>query len=340
MWKAYYRRQPVRLFGLLVLALREQARVSWLRALRASLLLTRAAAGFARAGGDYERFAPDIGRAYRLLGLPDAVDADEVGRRELRWWVVRREIGVTAGEAAGAAITDLYAAIYELPQRTRRRGGAGCAASRPRSATVARPTTRMVPRGEGSAYWPEVAHLLDGVLPPLARRSGSCGRAGRRGCEPQRSSGRRPMSHHAAGKIPAATASLATSQTRNFVMPPATASRPRQARRRLQPRHADRVDDRGPDGHRGERPADAPVPAELRQPPDHGRGDHEADQVAAGRALDDREPGPVLRVHGHADRPDREIEQEGRRAAPEPEGAADDQDTEGLAGERHGLSSG
>jgi hypothetical protein len=69
MWKAYYRRQPTRLFLTLVRALRAQARVSWLRALRASLLLTRAAAGFARATGDYDRFAPDIGRGYRKLGL-------------------------------------------------------------------------------------------------------------------------------------------------------------------------------------------------------------------------------------------------------------------------------
>jgi len=45
MWKAYCRRQPVRLFGLLVLALREQARVSWPRAVRASPLLSHAAAG-------------------------------------------------------------------------------------------------------------------------------------------------------------------------------------------------------------------------------------------------------------------------------------------------------
>jgi hypothetical protein len=160
MWKAYYRRQPVRLFGWLVLAVREQARVSWLRALRASLLLTRAAAGFARAGGDYERFGPGIGRAYRLLGLPDSVDADEVGRRELRWWVVRREIGVTAGEAAGAAIGDLYAAIYDLPQdrlaeAARLRGLA--AEVRDRGAEE----DPDGPRGEGTAYWPEVAHLLD-----------------------------------------------------------------------------------------------------------------------------------------------------------------------------------
>jgi hypothetical protein len=38
MWKAYYRRQPARLFGLLVLAIREQAHVSWPRALFGSVL--------------------------------------------------------------------------------------------------------------------------------------------------------------------------------------------------------------------------------------------------------------------------------------------------------------
>ena len=55
MWKAYYRRQPARLFGLLVLALREQAGLSWPRAVYAAGLLTKAAVGFARASGDYDR---------------------------------------------------------------------------------------------------------------------------------------------------------------------------------------------------------------------------------------------------------------------------------------------
>jgi hypothetical protein len=70
MWKAYYRHQPARLLGNLILGLRAQAGASWPRAIGASLLLTRAAAGFARADADYERFAPDIVRAYRWLGLP------------------------------------------------------------------------------------------------------------------------------------------------------------------------------------------------------------------------------------------------------------------------------
>jgi hypothetical protein len=161
MWKAYYRRQPARLFVTLIDALRAQARVSWLRALAASLLLTRAAAGFARATGDYERFAPDIGRAYRLLGLPDNVDAEAVARHELRWWVVRREIGLAAGAAAGESITDLYASLYDVPRERVAEAGRlrGLAAEiRDRGAT----DDPAGPRGAGAAYWPEVARLLRG----------------------------------------------------------------------------------------------------------------------------------------------------------------------------------
>ncbi|MEP6639224.1 MAG: hypothetical protein ABJC39_07720 [Chloroflexota bacterium] len=159
MWKAYYRRRPARLFGLLVQAIHEQARVSWARALAASLLLTKAAAGFARATGDYERFAPDIGRAYRLLGLPAHVDAEAVARHELRWWVVRREIGLAAGAAAGESITDLYAALYDIPRERAAEAGRlrGLAAEvRDRGAT----DDPYGSRGAGAAYWPEVARLL------------------------------------------------------------------------------------------------------------------------------------------------------------------------------------
>jgi hypothetical protein len=168
MWKAYYRRQPLRLFGLLVLAMREQARVSWPRALVASVFLTRGAAGFARATGDYERFAPDVARGYRLLGLPSHVDAEEVARRELRWWVVRREIGLSAGKAAGDAITRLYAELYALPEAAvaeagRLRGEAAEVRDRganddPDGAT-----------GPGRAYWPAVSGLLRESYRSLSR---------------------------------------------------------------------------------------------------------------------------------------------------------------------------
>jgi len=159
MWKAYYRRQPARLLGNLILGLRAQAGASWPRAIGASLLLTRAAAGFARADADYERFAPDIVRAYRWLGLPGDVDADEVARRELRWWVVRRELGLGAGAAAGDVITSLYAAIYRIaPDRVAEAGRLrGMAAEvRDRGAN----DDPDGPRGSGAGYWPDVARLL------------------------------------------------------------------------------------------------------------------------------------------------------------------------------------
>jgi hypothetical protein len=159
MWKAYYRRQPARLFGLLIRGLREQAHASWPRALAAALFLTKGAAGFARATGDYDRFAPDIARGYRLLGLPASVDAEEVARRELRWWVVRREIGLAAGAAAGEAITRLYAALYELPEERVAEAGRlrGEAAEVRDRGGIADPDGQ---KGRGLTYWPQVARLL------------------------------------------------------------------------------------------------------------------------------------------------------------------------------------
>ena len=159
MWKAYYRRQPARLFGTLVLGLREQAHVSRPRAFVAAVFLTKAAVGFARATGDYERFAPDVARGYRWLSLPDDVDLEAVASEELRWWVVRREIGLAAGSAAGETIARLYAALYCVPVESVAEAGRlrGMAAEvRDRGASL----DRDGPAGRGAAYWPEVARLL------------------------------------------------------------------------------------------------------------------------------------------------------------------------------------
>jgi hypothetical protein len=89
----------------------------------------------------------------------EEVDAEEVARRELRWWVVRREIGLAAGEAAGDAITRLYAGLYQVIESDVAEAGRlrGMAAEvRDRGAT-ADPDGST---GQGRAYWPEVARLL------------------------------------------------------------------------------------------------------------------------------------------------------------------------------------
>jgi len=159
MWKAYYRRQPGRLFRLLIRANREQAGVGWARAIVAAFWLAWAAARFGRATGGYERFAPEIARGYRWLGLPETVDIEEVARRELRWWVVRREIGLAAGAAAGDAIAALYSEIYAIPEARVEEAGRlrGLAAEMRDRGAAADPDGGA---GAGRAYWPEVAALL------------------------------------------------------------------------------------------------------------------------------------------------------------------------------------
>jgi hypothetical protein len=159
MWKAYYRRQPARLFGLLVKGLHEQAHASWPRALASSIFLTKAAVGFARSSGDYERFGQTIARGYRILGLPKDVDLDAVASNELRWWVVRREIGLAAGAAAGDAIAATYAALYRIPREKVEEAGRlrGLAAEVRDRGAEEDPAGGA---GPGTAYWPEVARLL------------------------------------------------------------------------------------------------------------------------------------------------------------------------------------
>ena len=168
MWKAYYRREPARLFQLLVRANREQAGASWPRAVVAAGYLARGAAAFGRTGWggagdamprDDPAYLRDVVRGYRMLGLPEGVEADEVARRELRWWVVRREIGLSAGEAAGSAIAALYAELYGVPESEVAEAGRlrGLAAEvRDRGAT----SDPDGPTGRGAAYWPEVGRLL------------------------------------------------------------------------------------------------------------------------------------------------------------------------------------
>jgi hypothetical protein len=82
-----------------------------------------------------------------------------VSRWELRWWVVRREIGLAAGEAAGDAIARLYSAFYAVPLNRVEEAGRlrGMAAEvRDRGATA----DPDGPKAAGKAYWPEVARLL------------------------------------------------------------------------------------------------------------------------------------------------------------------------------------
>jgi hypothetical protein len=73
--------------------------------------------------------------------------------------VVRREIGLAAGSAAGESITDLYAALYDVPRDRVAEAGRlrGLAAEVRDRGAAADPDGQT---GAGVDYWPEVARLL------------------------------------------------------------------------------------------------------------------------------------------------------------------------------------
>ena len=65
MWQAYYGKDRIRLFALLVTQLHEQNHYSWANATRAGFYLARAAATFGDARANYETVLPDLEHAYR-----------------------------------------------------------------------------------------------------------------------------------------------------------------------------------------------------------------------------------------------------------------------------------
>jgi hypothetical protein len=117
MWQAYYRKEKARLFGLLVVMLREQRRCTWARAAREGFHLARAAATFGDARGDYERVLPDLQKAYAMARewTSSGFDPARVARAELAWWVARRQPGRDDPPSVGALIAEEYALLYEVP---------------------------------------------------------------------------------------------------------------------------------------------------------------------------------------------------------------------------------
>ena len=115
MWQAYYTKERIRLFGLLVTMLREQYRYSWATATVEAFHLARAASTFSDLHSTYEVVLPDLEAAYTTAQrwLNAGFDPRAVARAELAWWVARRLPGRNGAEQVGALIADEYALLYE-----------------------------------------------------------------------------------------------------------------------------------------------------------------------------------------------------------------------------------
>ena len=115
MWQAYYAKERVRLFSLLVTMLHEQYHYSWATATVEGFHLARAAATFGDLTSGYEVVLPDLEAAYaKARSWTGATfDPAAVARAELAWWTARRVPGQNSAEHVGALIADEYALLYE-----------------------------------------------------------------------------------------------------------------------------------------------------------------------------------------------------------------------------------
>jgi hypothetical protein len=115
MWQAYYDKQRVRLFELLVTLLHEQYHYSWATATVEGFHLARAAATFSDLRDHYDVVLPDLEAAYdKVRSWTGAnFDARAVARAELAWWVARRIPGQNSPEHVGQLIAQEYALLYE-----------------------------------------------------------------------------------------------------------------------------------------------------------------------------------------------------------------------------------
>jgi len=155
MWRSYYDRRRLPLFGQLVALLRGQFQLAPARSLALAFLAARAAAVFqvGRDHADYQRALPYLERYYAaILAVSEApFDAAEVARLELDWWVVHRE---ASGELE-RALAALAAALYRVPA-----GRLTVHAERRAEAMTVRDRRVREPGGVAEADWERIEALL------------------------------------------------------------------------------------------------------------------------------------------------------------------------------------
>jgi hypothetical protein len=119
MWRSYYDRRRLPLFGQLVALLRGQFHLQPLRAVTLAGLAARAAAVFQVGASheDYRRALPYLERYYAGIRAVSEVpfDAGRAARLELEWWIVHREVEDHPPGDLERALADLAAELYQVP---------------------------------------------------------------------------------------------------------------------------------------------------------------------------------------------------------------------------------
>jgi hypothetical protein len=119
MWRSYYDRRRLPLFGQLVALLQGQFHLQPLRAVALASLAARAAAVFqvGASHADYRRALPYLGGYYAGIRAVSKVPFDPVQAAwlELDWWIVHREAGEHPPGDLERALAALAAELYQVP---------------------------------------------------------------------------------------------------------------------------------------------------------------------------------------------------------------------------------
>ena len=119
MWRSYYDRRRLPLFGQLVALLQGQFHLQPLRAVTLAGLAARAAAVFqvGASRADHRRALPYLERYYNGIRAVSEVPFDpaRAARLELAWWTVHREVDDHPPGDLEAALADLAAELYQVP---------------------------------------------------------------------------------------------------------------------------------------------------------------------------------------------------------------------------------
>jgi hypothetical protein len=119
MWRCYYDRRRLPLFGQLVSLLQGQFHLQPLRAVALAGLAARAAAVFqvGASHDDYRRALPYLERYYAAIRSVSEVPFDprRAAGLELEWWIVHREVDDHPPGDLEAALAELAAELYQVP---------------------------------------------------------------------------------------------------------------------------------------------------------------------------------------------------------------------------------
>lgn len=119
MWRSYYDKQRLALFGQLTELLRQQYRLPWLRSNAVAYQATKAAFVFKEGRGrsDYEKALPNLEQYYAAIQAVSNIkfNVAQVAKLELEWWIIHRERNVYSRAALDRSLAELPAALYQLP---------------------------------------------------------------------------------------------------------------------------------------------------------------------------------------------------------------------------------